>query len=1152
MGEALPSDVPASLTPRECTPDGPLFTLLHSFAGPHWEGDMEDAGAELGGQVEGVDRVRDPIHQDMLSEAVMGRLCREADEGRWDGIVGGLPCETWSVGSLVQQRSMDELYGCSSLPPTLAAKVREHNTLLTNWAHLLLRHWLSGGWFIAEHPITRRDPLLESAFWAAMADRPSLQDMPEFIALQRITGAVWIYAAYCAWRPGPQKLTMYLVTPDVAANAREIVTARCTHARHGWRAWGRDALGRRAGRAEARYPREFGRIVTRIARALALAGGTPREGVGEIAAGPSLCGGMAAAVEAARWGRSRFASFSRLREVAGDARWQQPMPSMPITEPPPPVEADVLAQLRARTTDSEGSDDESFTFVVGVCQRPPRRRPCTLGPPRDINLKLAYWMLWLPMPAHDGRREGLLRIMAWWEAASQAQARMRKGQPPNPPPPLEVGPEFKHPHFRTRLVDSRHPSDCLICRRSTAQTQYPGRQMDRGKFRDMASGLGWEHIDPDIVEQSGGGGTESFSLCSFTTVLSFHHTGAARNFEEADEVLRKDAREGWIMGPFTECPPMEPFRAVPRNVVITSKTKRAEDGSWYEGVKARVTTNSSMGTPLDDEDSPNGGVRGEQSSLNMPTHTRHGEAGGVVDEFGDGDEIRGALYSIDGESAFRFLLIQRGEWYLEGFVWDLPLPPTAAHVFGGWLDIRGWFGGAHFPNRYQRTLRVKHAQVIARQRTFDAQHPLPLCAQRMQNLRRQLQQAQLLPPGPEQLEPRDRQYFIDDDGGAGLTDVTGVPQELRHIELRLEAMEPLHGIPARLDTRVANYARIDMATSLELGFAISPKSQCGDGVVSLGFQIWVRRHRMLTPISKQGSLITEAEQVAAEARLGSLASLTTASRVIGRLGHISCIEPELLLHMQPCYLVAALIHTRPGRQHGQPLTLGPQLRRDLALAMQSAQSILHTNRGVPLLVAAVVAPVGHTDTLVVASDASRSDALPPDDGYGGWGFNPLNPEEVFLTSQPWPPRVREAMAASAAHSQHKAGLSRLRFPMPAAELFGGWAVAEAIQSHLGQRFPGVVVVGDCKPAASALCLRKSRSAPMRLLLKALSEGGETQWLGVWVPRELNTDADHLSHPSHFAALKAKLEGVGLRVTVLEDIPPPCVEALAQALVNGAT
>ena len=1147
MGQALPTGLAAVATGRLAAPHEPLFCLLHAFAGKHWEGDMEDAGAELGGAVRGIDLVRDAQAHDLRQEEVVLQLCREADEGTWDGVVGGLCCETWSVGSLIQQRSMEELYGCADLPPALAAKVAEHNILLTNWTRLLLRQWLSGGWFMAEHPITRRDPLIEGAFWAAMSDRPSLQDMPEFIALQRITGAVWIYAAYCAWRPGPQKLTMYLVTPDVASRAGEIITARCTHAKHGWRAWGRDALGRRAGIAEARYPREFGRIVARIAQALALASGSQEGEEGEIGAGPTLRGEVAAAVETARWGRSRFASFARLREVAPDRRWQQPMPEVPLSGPPPPIEPHVLAQLGARTTDSEGSDDESFTFVIGQCQRPPRRRPCRLGPPRDLNLRLAYWMLWLPMEEHGGRREGLERICTWWREAAQAQARMRRGLLPDGPKAIEVGPEFKHPHFRGRLVDSRHPWDCCICRRSTTLTRFPGRQMNRDKFREMAAGLGWERIDPDIVSQAGGGGLESFSLCSFSTVLSFHHTGASRNFEEADEVLRKDARERWVLGPFTEFPPMEPFRAVPRNVVLTSKTKQAEDGSWYEAVKARVTSNSSKGTPLDEEDSPNGGVRGEQSTLNLPTHTRHGEAAGVVDEYGDGDRIRGATYSIDGEAAFRFLLNQRAEWYLEGFVWDIPPLEGGPEVFGAWLDVRGWFGGAHLPNRYQRTLRVKHAKVRERQRKFDENHPFPPCALRMQRLRGQLQQAQLLPPGREQLVPADRQYFIDDDAGASLTDVTGVPPELRHIELSLVAMEPLHGVPAGLDTRVANHCRIDMDASLELEFAISPKSQCGDGVVSLGFQIWVVRHRLLSPLSKQGSLLSESEQVACEAGVGSLTSLKVASRVVGRLGHISCIEPELLLHMHPCYLAAALIEARSSRRHGHPLILGAQLGRTLRLALRAAHGIISANRGVPLLTAPAVEAVGRSDTLAVSTDSSRADE---DDGYGGWGWNPFDPNELFVVSEDWPLRVRVAMAASAARSQLKASMSHLRFPMPAAELFGGWAVAEAIQQHLGHRFPGIVVIGDCKPAAAALGLRKSRSAPMRLLLKALSEGSESQYLGVWVPRELNTDADTLSHPSRLVSLVQRLTAMGFRVTVLKGIPQPCAVALDLALVNG--
>ena len=137
------------------------------------------------------------------------------------------------------------------------------------------------------------------------------------------------------------------------------------------------------------------------------------------------------------------------------------------------------------------------------------------------------------------------------------------------------------------------------------------------------------------------------------------------------------------------------------------------------------------------------------------------------------------------------------------------------------------------------------------------------------------------------------------------------------------------------------------------------------------------------------------------------------------------------------------------------------------------------------------------------------------------------------------------MAASAVRQADRGNLGGLRFPMPAAELFGSWAVAEAVQEELHRRFEAVLAVGDCKPAARAVTLAKSRSSTMRPLLKAMPF--ETQdYVGVWVPREYNTTGDTLSHPSQLADLRRALELAGLRSTVAR-IPPLCWDTLLSVI-----
>eukprot|EP00965_Chrysotila_dentata_P123505 4082530-Pleurochrysis_carterae.AAC.1 len=74
--------------------------------------------------------------------------------------------------------------------------------------------------------------------------------------------------------------------------------------------------------------------------------------------------------------------------------------------------------------------------------------------------------------------------------------------------------------------------------------------------------------------------------------------------------------------------------------------------------------------------------------------------------------------------------------------------------------------------------------------------------------------------------------------------------------------------------------------------------------------------------------------------------------------------------------------------------------------------------------------------------------------------------------------------------------------MPAAELFGAWAVAEAVSATRVERPAAVIAVGDCDPAASALNAASSGAAAMRELLRC-ARRLTSQWLAVSIPREAN-------------------------------------------------
>jgi len=69
-------------------------------------------------------------------------------------------------------------------------------------------------------------------------------------------------------------------------------------------------------------------------------------------------------------------------------------------------------------------------------------------------------------------------------------------------------------------------------------------------------------------------------------------------------------------------------------------------------------------------------------------------------------------------------------------------------------------------------------------------------------------------------------------------------------------------------------------------------------------------------------------------------------------------------------------------------------------------------------------------------------------------------------------------------------------------------------------------------------------------LVVAARAGVQQWLGVAVPRELNIDADRLSHPSQAAAVEADARQAGWLVQRLA-VPDHCWRSLAAKLSDDA-
>ena len=243
----------------------------------------------------------------------------------------------------------------------------------------------------------------------------------------------------------------------------------------------------------------------------------------------------------------------------------------------------------------------------------------------------------------------------------------------------------------------------------------------------------------------------------------------------------------------------------------------------------------------------------------------------------------------------------------------------------------------------------------------------------------------------------------------------------------------------------------------------------------------------------------------------------------GRAGNLAQVFPEWRSALYPLYTISKVRRKasraqqkgrgRPPLLRRAPIRRGGRWHRELQAFIDIARASLQADEGVHLAPSARFPALGSEGVAVSVTDASG------DDGVGGYLFHPAAPGEVWLVSESWPADVAAALAAAATPRMGRDPEAQM-LAMPAAELFGVWAVPLAVQEWRdaeGRAVPtwdAITAIGDCAPAARALNLEASGSAQMRVLLQAA--GRTTQhWLGVAVPREWNLDADRLSHPTMY-------------------------------------
>jgi hypothetical protein len=715
-------------------------------------------------------------------------------------------------------------------------------------------------------------------------------------------------------------------------------------------------------------------------------------------------------------------------------------------------------------------------------------------------------------------------VVAWFAAAERSLAALERGEFLSPGTLLILQSDLQ-PWARGILWDTSDPKNCLFAQPSNRERLQAARgstrQIDGAALRRMAVELDWD--DLDICDQVDDG-VEARTHCSLTSVLAFHHTGVAHHLEAARTVVESDMAEGWVSAAVPWLPRI-PIRVLPRNVIITDK-QRADPvtGELVNYQKLRISTDESeSGSP----DAPNPCIPKSETALDLCSAKDFGVGCAVVaPAFGGTSAIAGSL--VDLESAFRFLLIQWLDLWLHTFLWWTPNRRAGVSV-----DWRVAFGGAFGPNRFQRVTLLLRAFITLRLTQFDLANPLPPSALAWCNMRQQEQAAGRLVQGAAQREPRYIQVFLDDFALAGGVDRVKVPAYLHHLRLAaLGGVDPFTGgafVPR--DTRIHVYTLIALWCIQLLRLAASaPKTSCATRIICLGLRVAIDLEVIDCPAAKAEVMLLTITDLRPKILASAALDLRVIERLVGRLGYMVQIFAALRLWLAAGFALVRMRY-RPRPRDGArrarrvaevTLRQGGRRQRELLRLIDLAEVELRLNAGTPLAARLHFPAFGEPGSALIVTDASGVD------GVGGYALSADAPRVVWLFSAWWPPKVRAALdMASRPLALREPDAAR--FAMPAAEAFGMFAVARALDAVTP--LSSVTAVGDCLPAARAFRAASSASAQVRHILQE-AHRVTTQWLPVHVPRELNIDPDRLSHPSQFEAVASEVEAAGFTAVEL--------------------
>ena len=1017
-------------------------------------------------------------------------------------------------------RSRDEPWGLARMPAKWRAYIDAENSHITLTAEAAMLVFEGGYEFIIEQPADDGDPD-HPLFKPHRAHAAHMFLTRPFRDLMMATGARVVHTVQCGLGGLARKPSDILASPRafkrIAWMEGLIVNKPhgCFHLKHPRPAVGRGADGVSNASRAAAWP---GLMCGGVFAGLTGEAGGPRtamvggESGGLISDGPQLHPAVRVLLEQRRATPPRYLDLRHLRPATYNDLAARPYILMPVLRSPEGggwLEQPGTDDDSSQTSSNEGRD----------------------GPPPTIRLR--------DIP----KRRHWQRLVDWLQVAQGVLQAWRRGEMAAVPQPLTITQRQVHRWARGRRYDARDPEACTELQPSTRHTKYPGgKQLDRARFRETCAALDWHLIDPDIVSQVGEGGVVSNSTRALTTTLRLHHPGVRHHFAVADGMMQAEVDDS-AAGVCTGMIPFWPTNAMPRDLVWKDKYDVDADGGLTVTPSPRLTFDPTSG-----DDSLNAGIPKQERSLQLPALRSFAEGAAVCDSAATREGSRADLYAADVKSAFPHLLLQRLEWPMHCYVWI----DASGTVQVRWF-YRVTFGAAYAPQRFGRAMAPIDAAGLLAIAAHEVRFPYSQPVLDWVNDRASMQSAGRLPAGPDQLQPRHCQRFVDDLQGSGLGSQGTLPKELADIPIGGALTAAFGGTPSHPSSHAAIHLRL-LIRNWER-HDITPahnKTMCGSRLPTLGARVGVPEWRIDIP-SVRVAVITSQIQLIQRSLThrppgdGPIAKVDPfeLERLTGRLGYVTQTEPELIGTLQAGYAIPATAR-RLMAQHKlrrksdtgavtTPIHTGKRLGRSLAAMLETGARAVTANVGVPLAAAASFPPIEQLDVLTVVTDASFAASNPTgigaDDGVGGFAFTPAQPRTAFVFSTAWSPRTRAALVNEARKRSEKLADPREdNFSMPAAETFGTLVLPELVRAR-GVAFRHVAAVGDCDPVEAGVAKGGSTRPQINRMHQRMRRT-TSSWLATSVPRDLNLDADNLSHPSRLGDVQAAAVAAGYHVVVL--------------------